>query len=333
MIIAVDAMGGDHAPVEIIKGAVEAACDGVDIILVGPEAVIEAELQQHPYPRDRVSIVHASDSIGMHEHPATAVRRKKGSSLVIGTQLVKSGQASALISAGNTGAQMAAALFVLGRIAGIERPGIATVLPSPNGPRVLIDSGANVDTKAVHIVQFAYLGKAYAESVLGIEEPRVALLNVGSEPTKGNEAVREAYRILKEARGLHFTGNIEGRDLLTADVDVVACDGFTGNVVLKAAEGIAMNLGAMMKSAIKKNPLRALGGVLVRPALQEIFKGLDYTEIGGAPLLGVQGISIICHGSSRARAIHSAILGASRAVAGDLVGRMCAALTLSGTSQ
>ncbi|KUK36505.1 MAG: Phosphate acyltransferase [Thermacetogenium phaeum] len=334
MIIAVDAMGGDFAPAEVIKGAVDAVREeGVEIILVGPERIIEEELSKHHYPSDRISIANATEVIGMNEHPATAVRRKRDSSLMVAAQLVKKGQASALISAGNTGAQMAASLLVLGRLAGIERPGIATILPSPKGPRVLIDSGANVDTRAVHIVQFAYLGKTYAESVLGIANPRVALLNVGGEPNKGSESVREAYRILEGAEKINFVGNIEGRDLLTADVDVIACDGFVGNVVLKTAEGLAMNLVAMMKNRLRKNPFRMLGGILVRPALKEIFSDFDYTEIGGAPLLGVQGISIICHGSSHARAIRSAIRTASRAVKGDLVGRISKALNLEDNTQ
>jgi glycerol-3-phosphate acyltransferase PlsX len=323
MIIAVDAMGGDYAPGEIIKGALDAVSENeLKIILVGEEEKIKEELSKYQYPQDRVLVVHAPESIGMHEHPASAVRRKKASSLVIAAELVKSGQASALISAGNTGAQMAASLFVLGRIPGIERPGIATVLPSLNGPKVLIDSGANAEAKASHIVQFAYLGKAYAESVLGINNPRVALLNVGSEPSKGSKLVCEAYEILHQAKGLCFVGNIEGRDLLTADVDIVACDGFVGNVVLKTAEGIAMTLAAMMKSELKKNPVRVFGGILIRPAIKEVWKQLDYTEVGGAPLLGVQGISIICHGSSRSRAIHSAIRGAVLAIENDLLGSM-----------
>ncbi len=314
MIIAVDAMGGDYAPAEIVKGAVQAASEGAEIALVGPDDLIGAELKKFRYPPDAITVRHAGEVISMDEHPAIAVRRKKNSSLVVATRLVKDGEAAAVISAGNTGAQMASALFAFGRIPGVERPGIATVFPSPRGPKVLIDSGANVDTRASHLIQFAYLGSCYARQVLGISNPRVALLSVGSEPTKGTEAVIEAHQVLTAAGDLRFIGNVEGRDFLTADVDVIACDGFIGNIALKLTEGIVSTLTGMIRDELKRNPLRMLGGLLVKPAFNDLFHRLDYAEYGGAPLLGVQGLSIICHGSSKARAIKNAVRFAGKAV-------------------
>ncbi len=320
-MIAVDAMGGDYAPEEIVKGAVDAVIsDGIKVILVGSEKAVQEELKKYSYPSGLISVVHASESIGMDEHPAKAVRRKKDASRVVAARLVKNGQAAALVSAGNTGAQMAASLFELGRIPGIERPGIATVLPCPDGlPRVLIDSGANADAKARHLLQFAYLGSVFAESVLRIENPRVALLSVGSEPSKGNELVVEAHHLLKKAGDLNFVGNVESRELMTADADIVVCDGFVGNITLKAVEGIATALMSMIKEELTKNPLRVCGGFLVKPGLKELTKKVDYSEYGGAPLLGVEGISIICHGTSRARAVKNAIHYAYQAAQSDLL--------------
>ncbi|MGD0621220.1 MAG: phosphate acyltransferase PlsX [Thermacetogeniaceae bacterium] len=320
MSIAVDAMGGDHAPGEIVKGVVNAVNSGfARVILVGPQELIEADLKNYRYPSEAITVRHADEVIRMDEHPASEVRRKKNSSLVVATRLVKEGEAAAVISAGNTGAQMAAALFEFGRLPGIERPGIATVFPSPKGPKVLIDSGANVDVKASHLVQFACLGSHYARQVLGIGNPRVALLSVGSEATKGTEAVIEAHQTLAAARDLCFAGNIEGREFLTADVDVIACDGFVGNIALKLAEGIVSTLTGMIRDELKRNPLRMLGGMLVKPAFSDLFRKMDYTEYGGAPLLGVNGLSVICHGSSRARAIQNAVRYTAKAVQENLV--------------
>ncbi len=320
MRIAVDAMGGDHAPVEIVKGAVEAAVkDGIRIILVGKEDRIRAELNKYRYPHELISCFHTPDIIEMNEESASAVRRKKNASLVVATRLVKEGDAAAVVSAGNTGAQMAAALFELGRIPGIERPGIATVFPSPTGPKVLIDSGANVDCKARHLVQFAGLGSIYAKNVLGIDNPRVALLNVGSESNKGNEAVVEAFQILERSKSVIFSGNVEGRDFLTGDVDVIVCDGFVGDIALKLTEGLVATIFMMIKAEMKKNPVRLFGGLLVKPGFKEILQKLDYTEYGGAPLLGVRGISIICHGSSWAKAIRNAVRFGQKAVQGNFL--------------
>ncbi len=320
MSIAVDAMGGDYAPAEVVKGVVSAVnSDPVRVILVGEQDLVEAELKHYRYPPGAIAVRHAPEVIGMDEHPASAVRKKRNSSLVVATRLVKEGEVRAVISAGNTGAQMAAALFELGRLPGVERPGIATVFPSPKGPKVLIDSGANVDVKTSHLVQFAYLGSHYARKVLGIGNPRVALLNVGSEPTKGTEAVIGAHQVLAEAGDLHFVGNVEGWDFLTADVDVIACDGFVGNIALKLAEGIVSTLTGMIRDEVKRNPLRMFGGILVKPAFGDLFRKLDYTEYGGAPLLGVNGLSVFCHGASRARAIQNAIRYTDKAIKENLV--------------
>ncbi|MDH7576814.1 MAG: phosphate acyltransferase PlsX [Bacillota bacterium] len=320
MKIAVDAMGGDYAPAEIVKGAVEAAVmDGIQIVLVGEEERIQKELNKYRYPTELISCLHAPEAIEMNEEPALAVRRKRNASLVVATKLVKEKTAAAIVSAGNTGAQMAAALFELGRIPGIERPGIATVFPSPAGPKVLIDSGANADCKARHFVHFAVLGSIYAQHVLGIENPRVALLNVGSEPKKGSEVVVEAYQLLEQTKSVTFSGNLEGRDFFSADVDVIVCDGFIGNIVLKLTEGLVATLFAMIKAEFKKSPLQLFGGLLVKPGFKAILRKLDYAEYGGAPLLGVQGISVICHGSSRAKAVRNAIRFAQEAVKQNFV--------------
>lgn len=318
MRIAVDAMGGDYAPGEIVKGAVEAASKGSEILLVGQTARICEELQKYTYPPGSVELVEAPEVIGMDEHPAQAVRRKKNSSIVVATRLVKEKEADAVISAGSTGAQMAAALFGMGRLPGVERPAIATVFPSPVGPKVLVDSGANADTRAKHLEQFAHLGSVYAAMVLGIENPRVALLNIGSEPGKGSEAVQEVYQVLSQGE-LNFVGNIEGREFLTGAVDVIVCDGFVGNVALKLTEGLASTLMGMIKAELNKGVLRRLGALLVRPAFKDVFKQMDYNEYGGAPLLGVDGVSIICHGSSRARAISNAITMAGETAASGFV--------------
>lgn len=315
MRIAVDAMGGDYAPGEIVKGAVEAVVeDDIQIILVGNVERVRNELKKYRFPSASIMLVDAHDNIDMNEHPVAAVRRKRNSSLVMATRLVKEGRAEAIVSAGNTGAQMAAALFEFGRIPGVERPGIATVFPTPKGPKILIDSGANVDTKARHLLHFAYLGSFYAQEVMGINNPGVALLNVGSEPNKGNEIVLEAYRLLASAKNIRFIGNIEGRDFFTGSADVVVCDGFVGNIVLKLTEGMVETLFDMIKGELRRSPIRLIGGLLAKSAFRTLAQKLDYAEYGGAPLLGVQGISIICHGSSRSKAIKNAIHYARDAV-------------------
>ncbi|KYH32490.1 phosphate acyltransferase PlsX [Neomoorella mulderi] len=318
MQIAIDAMGGDHAPGEIVRGAVAAAREKIaGIILVGDKRRLEAELKPL-HPPASLEIVHTEQVVEMDEQPALALRRKREASIIVATRLVKEGRAAAVVSAGSTGAQMAAALLILGRSGKIQRPAIATIIPTLKGPKLLLDAGANVDCRPEHLYEFALMGNLYAARVMGIREPRVGLLNIGTEACKGNEQTLGAYNLLKGSP-LNFTGNIEGRDILAGDTDVIVCDGFVGNVLLKFGEGMAQALFTMIGREIKNSFRARLGAALVLPALRGLKKQVDYTEYGGAPLLGVQGISIICHGSSNARAIKNAIKVAVRCVEQGLV--------------
>lgn len=318
MQIAVDAMGGDHAPGEIVRGAVEAARERIaDIILVGDQKALEHELNPLHTPTN-IDIVHTEQVVAMDEQPALALRRKRDASIMVATRLVKEGRAAAVVSAGSTGAQMAAALLVLGRSGKIQRPAIATLIPTLKGPKLLLDAGANVDCRPEHLLEFAMMGNVYAARVMGILKPRVGLLNIGTEACKGNEQTLGAFNLLKAAN-LNFIGNIEGRDIFTGDTDVIVCDGFVGNVLLKFGEGMAQALFTMIAGEVKKTLRAKIGAALVLPALGALKKQVDYTEYGGAPLLGVQGVSIICHGSSNARAIKNAIRVAVRCVEEGLV--------------
>ena len=318
MKIAVDAMGGDYAPREIVKGALEAArAYGLSVLLVGDEAQIRQEMAENK-AGGLVEVIHAPDVIGMAEPPAVAVRRKKDSSIVVATRLVREGLADALVSAGSTGAAMAAALLGLGRIKGIDRPAIAGVLPSEKGITVLLDVGANVDCKPQHLLQFGVMGYLYARKIMGLQNPRVGLLSNGEEPTKGNEVSLAALSLLDNA-GINFYGNVEGRDIFRGTVDVVVCDGFVGNIVLKASEGLAQALFKMMKEEITKSWAAKFGTALAGPALKGFQRRLDYAEYGGFPLLGVNGVAIISHGSSTARAIKNAIRVARESVENQLL--------------
>ncbi len=312
MRIALDAMGGDYAPTEIVLGAVEAAAlqPELEILLVGLPQAIETCGVKLP---GNVSVYPASEVIGMDEHPATAIRRKKDASIVVATRLIKEGKAEAVVSSGSTGAQMAAALLGLGRIRGIERPAIATVLPTAQGGKLVLDVGANADAKPQHLYQYGVMGSIYAEKILHIPNPKVALLNIGSEETKGSELALAAYELLKQAP-INFSGNIEGREVPKGEADVVVCDGFVGNVVLKFAEGMAVTLFEMIKEQITSTPWRKLGAGIVKPGLKQVAKLLDYAEYGGSPLLGVEGVSIVCHGSSKAKAIRNAVRVAAECV-------------------
>ena len=309
MRIAVDAMGGDFAPKEIVRGAVEAAKKyDCEIVLVGDEEQIRAELHGEDPAALRISIVHASEVIGMNEHPAEAVRSKKDSSVVVATRLVKDGSCDAVFSAGSTGAAVAAAQLILHRIRGVGRPSIATPMPTPDGVTLMLDSGANVDSKPEHLVQSGVMGSLYAQYVFGIEHPRVGLLNIGEEETKGNEQVKETYQLLKVEPNIHFCGNAEGRDVPKGNFDVVICDGFVGNVVLKFAEGLAKTILRLIQEEIRGAGLMAkLGALLLMPTLRRLGKRLDVREYGGAPLLGVNGCCVIGHGSSDAKSVASAI--------------------------
>lgn len=334
-IIALDAMGGDYAPREIVRGAIEAAIEReVKILLVGKPQEIEKEMEiafleaySPSVLRGELEIVPAAEVIAMDEEPARALRRKKEASIAVATRLVKEGVAQAVVSAGSTGAQMAAAVLILGRIAGVERPAIATVIPSPRGPRVLLDSGANVDCRPVHLEQFARMGSVFAAQFLGQRSPRVGLLNIGEEESKGNELTQQAYQLLKNAP-LDFVGNIEGREVFTGEADVIVCDGFVGNVVLKLTEGLARMMMDMLREELLGSLRTKVGAWLAMPGFKTLRQKMDYAEYGGAPLLGVKGISIICHGSSKARAIRSAIRVAVESIENNLVERLENSLVL-----
>lgn len=322
MKIAVDVMGGDHAPEEIIKGALNAveANKGLEVILVGSEAAISKWVPDIP---QRVEVVYSQSVMAMDE-AVENLRRKKDSSIFIATSLVKEGKAAAVVSAGSTGAQMAAAILLLGRIKGIKRPAIVIPYPTLNGAKVMLDGGANPDASAENLMDFAILGNAYAKSLLGIDEPRVALLSNGAESHKGSAAVVEAHKMMKEAGVFNFIGNVEGRDMLTGDYDVVVCDGFSGNIVLKLTEGVAVGLFKLIKEEITATAMRKLGAALVKPGLMNIKKLFDYSAYGGAPLLGVKGVSMICHGSSKAQAIENAIINAVSCVEQNFVAALAA---------
>ncbi|MEW6448028.1 MAG: phosphate acyltransferase PlsX [Bacillota bacterium] len=317
MRVAIDAMGGDYAPTEVVAGAVRASEEyGIEVLLVGDEARILNEMTG--VNSKRVQVVPASEVIGMGEHPVQAVRRKRDSSIVRGVELVKEGRADAVISAGNTGAVMAAALLGLGRIQGIDRPALMSLMPNPQGNTVLLDVGANVDVKAQHLVQFAIMGAAYASSVLKIKHPRVGLLSIGEEETKGNELTLSAFPLLKK-EPLNFIGNVEGREAFNGRVDVVVCDGFVGNVLLKAGEGLAEALELMIRQEVSKNFPAKIALGLTLALLKGLRRRLDYAEYGGAPLLGVNGVVVVAHGTSRALAIKNAVRVAVESVKSGLV--------------
>lgn len=314
MKIAVDAMGGDYAPQEIVKGAVEAARTyNTGVVLVGDERRITEELDRYNTANLDLSIIHASEVIEMGEPPAVALRKKKDSSIVIGTKLVKEKQADAIVSCGSTGAAMGGALLGLGRIKGIDRPAIAGIIPTLKGRALLLDVGANAESKPSNLLQFGIMGHIYANKIMGCQNPKVALLNIGEEETKGNELYLESYRLLKNSN-LNFVGNIEGRDITSGMADVVVCDGFTGNVVLKFGEGLARDLMVMIKEELKKNIFVKIGAALVFSQARGLRKKIDYAETGGFPLLGVNGLCIIGHGSSQARAVANAIRVAKEGV-------------------
>lgn len=316
--IALDAMGGDYAPGEIVLGAVQAARElGLGVLLVGPEQVVRAELAKHDTVGLDLEVVNADEVIGMDEHPAEAVRIKRRNTMTVALEQVRDGRAVAAVSAGNSGAMLAAALFTLRRIPGIDRPALAGVFPAAGGRRTMVlDIGANTDSRPVYLVQFALMGSLYMERVFGVPRPRVGLLANGEEATKGDRLVQEAHPLLQamaDPAGLNFIGNVEGRDINAGTVDVVVCDGFVGNVVLKLSEGLSRTLLDIIRAAITANPITAVGGLLARPAFDRVRRELDPDEYGGVPLLGVNGVAIVSHGRSKAKAIKSALRVARQA--------------------
>ena len=308
-VIALDAMGSDRAPKPEIEGAIQAARQyGVQVILVGREPAIRAELERHPAAAGLpLEIVHASEVVGMDEKAVQAARAKRDSSIRVGVRLVRDGRAAGFVTAGNTGAAMATAKMVLGAIPGVDRPALAAVFPTAIGTAAsLLDVGANVDCKPQNLAQFAVMGEIYFRSMFGTRRPRVGLLSIGEEESKGNELTRDAFQLLKQLP-LNFVGNVEGRDLYNGQVDVIVADGFVGNVALKTSEGVANLVRAMLKETLKATITRQVGYLLSRSAFADFKKRLDHTEYGGAPLLGVKGVCFITHGSSNANAIKNAI--------------------------
>jgi phosphate acyltransferase len=310
--IAVDAMGGDRAPAEVVAGALEAASPLITPVLVGPAGLDTNGLE----------LVEAPTTIAMDEKPSEAVRAKRDSSLVVGCRLVREGGAEAAVSAGNTGAMLAAGLLEIRRLRGVNRPAIAVVLPAKRGPSVLIDSGANAEARAEHLRQFAHMGSVFAQEILGIGDPAVRLLSIGEEPEKGNQLTLEAHRLLAEADGLNFKGSTESRNLLEGAADVVVCDGFTGNIVLKALEGTIGSVLGGLREEIKASRRAKLGALLIRPAARSLRERLDPDTYGGAYLLGLRGLAVIAHGNSGRRAIANAIRLAARGVEHDVAARL-----------
>ena len=308
MKIAVDAMGGDFAPQNIVEGAVLAAREyGVSVVLVGNQEAVRKEMARYPGSDSLpLTVVHASEAVGMDESPLTPIRKKKDSSIKVAYDLVKKGEAAALFSAGNSGAVLATAVFVLEKLKGVDRPAIGTIFPTLKGWTLLLDAGANVDCKSFHLVQFAIMGAAYAKYVLKIKEPAVGLLSNGEEESKGNELIRETNAILRKT-SVGYVGPVEGRDIFNGRANVVVCDGFVGNAALKICEGLAEAIGAMIKEEVKNSLMAKLAYLLARGAVNDIKKKLDYSEYGGAPLLGVDGVVIIGHGRSSAKAVKNAI--------------------------
>ncbi|HNY60831.1 MAG TPA: phosphate acyltransferase PlsX [Caldisericia bacterium] len=320
--IALDAMGGDHAPKEIISGAILARSSmELDITLIGDKTAIEEELkiQKSPF---MFPVVHTTEVVTMNDHPSEVLRTKKDASIFVATRLVAEGRCDAIVSAGSTGAQLAAAMFILGRIKGIERPGVATPVPQVNGKLAMMcDGGAVSDCKPNNLLEFAQMSSAYCQNVMGIDGPRVALLNIGEEAEKGSELTQAAHKLLLKS-DLNFIGNIEGKDVLKGNADAIITDGFTGNVILKAIEGIASDVMGLVKKAAKTSLSSKMGGLLLLPAIGNIRKMMDYSEYGGAPLLGVNGISIICHGRSNGKAISSAIRQAVNCCNAQLISKI-----------
>lgn len=325
VVIAVDAMGGDDAPGVVLEGSAAAlATDpSLSLLLVGPAEVVEPFASAHP---DRVQAVPSTQVIDMGEHPAAAVRSKRDSSIVVGCRLVKERRAQGFFSAGSTGACMAAATLVMGRLAGVSRPALATVIPGAAKPTVLLDVGANADVTSEYLVQFAHMGAAYARIALDCEDPDIALLNIGEEPTKGSQLAQQAHALLAQ-RVPGFVGNVEGRDVSAGTVDVIVTDGFTGNVTLKALEGASRMLFGQVKAIMTESSMNTLAATVLRPSFNRLKERLDPEVYGGAPLLGVDGVCMIGHGGSTARAIESGIAATARAVQGGLTDRIAERLS------
>ncbi len=307
--VVVDAMGGDNAPGEIVKGAVQAVVDheNIHVILTGKEDAVKAELSKYTYPQERIEVVHTSEVIETAEPPVAAIRTKKDSSIVVGLMMVRRGEADAFVSAGSSGAVLVGGQAIVGRIKGIERPALAPLIPTKDGVSLLIDCGANVDARASHLVQFARMGSIYMEDVLGIKNPRVGIVNIGAEEEKGNALVKETFPLLKECSDINFTGSVEARDIPSGVCDVVVCEAFVGNVILKLYEGLAATLLKKIKGSMMQSLKTKIGALLIKPALKSTLKSFDASEYGGAPLLGLKGLVVKTHGSSTAKEVEHSI--------------------------
>ena len=308
--VAVDAMGGDNAPGEIVKGAVQAvqAEKDIKVFLVGRQDAVNAELAKYTYDKEKIEVVHAEEVIEMAEPPVNAIRKKKQSSLVIGMNMIKHQEADAIVTAGSTGATLVGGQVLVGRIKGIERPPLAPLVPTEKGVSLLIDSGANVDARPSHLVQFAQIGSIYMENIVGIKNPRVAILNIGAEEEKGNQLVKETFPLLKECPGINFIGSIEAREIPHGGADVIVCEAFAGNIVLKLYEGVAATLLSKVKEGLMSSLRSKIGALLIKPALKQTLKSFDASQYGGAPLLGLNGLVVKTHGSAKAIDVKNSIL-------------------------
>lgn len=308
--IAVDAMGGDNAPAEIVKGAVEAVNERTDIhvFLTGKEDVVKQELKKHTYKEDQITVVNASEVIETGEPPVNAIRKKKDSSIVVGMNLVKSGEADGFVSAGSSGAILVGGQVIVGRIKGVERPPLAPLIPTETGVSLLIDCGANVDARPSHLVQFAQMGSLYMEHVVGIKNPRVAIVNIGLEEEKGNALVKETFPLLRECPGINFIGSIEAREIPHGGADVIVCEAFVGNVILKLYEGVGATMLSMVKKGLMSDLRSKIGALLIKPALKRTLKSFDASQYGGAPLLGLKGLVVKTHGSSKANEVKNSVI-------------------------
>ena len=322
--VAVDAMGGDHAPGAVAEGVVEAlqAESDVSVLLVGQEEPVRKCLEGKTYPKDRLTFVPATQVIEMAEPPVNAIRRKKDSSIVVGMKLVKEGKADAFVSAGSSGAILVGGQVLVGRLPGVERPPLAPLIPTERGVSLLIDCGANVDARSSHLVQFARMGSIYMEHVMGVKDPKVAIVNIGAEEEKGNALVKETFPLLASDPTIHFVGSIEARDIPKGGADVIVCEAFTGNVILKLYEGVAASLLSAVKAGLMSSLRSKLGALLIRPALKETLKSFDASAYGGAPLLGLKGLVVKTHGNSKATEIKNTILQCRTFVHRDINGKI-----------
>ena len=308
--VAVDAMGGDYAPSQMVAGAIAAANlrKDIQVVLVGRKEDLEKELSGKDYPHDRIQIAHASEVIATEEPPVNAIRKKKDSSIVVGMNLVKKGEADAFVSAGSSGAVLVGGQVIVGRIKGVERPPLAPLIPTEKGVSLLIDCGANVDARPSHLVQFARMGSIYMEHVMGVKNPRVAIVNIGAEEEKGNALVKETFPLLKACTDINFTGSIEAREIPHGGADVIVCEAFVGNVILKLYEGVGATLISKVKAGMMTSLKSKIGALLVKPALKETLKSFDASQYGGAPLLGLKGLVVKTHGNSKANEVCNSII-------------------------